>query len=580
MKKFIFLVIAAIIMWPLNSFAQCTPVSCLPSLPVYGGICDTLLSDGTVNTLYGDFESFHITTACFDGGLISPPVAGIGIQLTSIHTITFAGLPAGITGGSNQSSYTSPANGCFYFQGTPTQAGVFEVDINFLANATGYPFGGGACTGGAFPTTNNAATYTVDLIILPDPSFSLPASSYCVLDAPVAFTISGTTGGTFSGPGVSGTNFDPSLAGTGIHTIWYHVTAQQGAAIAPATDSSSITITVTPSYSYYPDVDNDTYGDETATATLSCSSTPPIGFVPDNTDCDDNSGGINPVALEIPGNSIDENCDGVDAAVDNDSDGFNTTVDCNDNDSTVYPGAPELCDGLDNDCNTLTDDGLTFITYYQDLDNDNYGNATVSLSACAAPGGYVTDNTDCNDNNNTIYPGAPELCDGLDNNCNLTNDDGLTFVNYYQDQDNDTYGNSSVSILACAPQAGYVADSSDCNDNNSAIHPGATDLLGNTVDENCDGVDGVLSVESASSVFGISIFPNPASNYITINGNANSKLFIRLMNMNGSVMVQQNILFENSYMLSLADVTSGFYILEIRDIDNNDVAFRRLIISR
>jgi len=580
MRKNFFLAIAIFISVSVQSYSQCTPVGCLPSLPPYGGICDTLLMNGTVNTVYGDFESFHITTNCFDGGLISPPAAGIGVQLTSVNTFTFTGLPAGITGGSNQPSYTSPANGCFYFQGTPTEAGVFEADVNFLANGTAYPFGGGACTGGAFPTSNNAVTYTLDLTILPDPTFTLPASTYCELDAAVAFTITGTTGGIFTGPGVTGSNFDPAVAGTGTHTIWYHVTAQQGAAIAPATDSSSITVTVTPSYAYYPDVDNDNFGDETATATLSCSPTPPSGFVTDSTDCDDNNNGINPTALEIPGNSIDENCDGVDAPVDNDLDGFNSTVDCNDNNNTVYPGAPELCDGLDNDCNTFIDDGLTFVTYYQDADNDTYGNAFVSVSACSPQVGYVTNNTDCNDNNNTIYPTAPEICDGLDNDCDLATDEGLTFINYYLDQDNDSYGNADSSISACTPQVGYVTDSTDCNDNNNAIHPGATDLLGNAIDENCDGVDGVLGVESASSILGLIIFPNPASTNVTINGNINSQLLVRLMNMNGSIVMQENIAFENSHSLNVAEITPGFYILEVTDVTTGTTGFMRIIIVR
>ncbi len=582
MKKNYLLALGAFFTISLQGFSQCTPVGCLPSLPPYGGICDTLLINGSVNAPYNDFESFHVTTACFDGGLINPGAAGIGVQITSVHTITFAGLPAGLTGGSNQPTYTPPANGCFYFSGTPTEAGVFAIDIDFLANATGYPTGGGACTGFPFSQPNNAAFYTVDLTVLPDPSFSLPSSTYCELDGSVAFTISGTPGGTFSGPGVSGSNFDPSVAGVGTHTLWYHVTAQQGAAIAPATDSSSISVTVTaPPYSYYPDVDADSYGDESATAILSCSAIPPGGFVADNTDCDDGNNAINPAALEIPANSIDENCDGVDAAVDIDLDGFNSDVDCNDNNNTVYPGAPEICDGLDNDCNTLTDDGLTFVTYYQDLDNDTYGNSAVSVSACSPPVGYVTNNTDCNDANNAIYPGAPEICDGLDNNCNTTADDGLTFITYYIDQDNDTYGDASVaSISACSPQVGYVTDSTDCNDGNNAIHPGATDLLGNSIDENCDGVDGVLGVEATNALLGLSIYPNPASHSVFINGNSDTKLLVRIMNMNGSVVMQQNVQFQNSHMLNVSEITPGFYILELTDVNTQQTGFMRVIISR
>ena len=85
-----------------------------------------------------------------------------------------------------------------------------------------------------------------------------------------------------------------------------------------------------------------------------------------------------------------------------------TGGDCDDTESTVFPGAPEICDGLDNDCDGAIDDGL-IVTYYEDSDGDSYGNPLVTLEDCAQPSGYVTDNTDCNDGEATVYPGAPEL---------------------------------------------------------------------------------------------------------------------------------------------------------------------------
>jgi hypothetical protein len=224
-----------------KAWSQCTPTNCLASLPAYGGICDTVLMNGTVNVAYSDFESFHTTTACFDAGIIDPAQAGQNITIDVIDNFTFSGLPAGVTATTNATSYTSPANGCISVSGTPTEAGLFAATAAFEADVTAY-------IGCAFPILSlpdNAASYALELLILPDPSFSIPATTFGSCDAAVMLTATGTTGGTFSGPGVSGNMFDPAAAGPGTHTISYVVSAQQGAAIAPAADSSTLTVTVT-----------------------------------------------------------------------------------------------------------------------------------------------------------------------------------------------------------------------------------------------------------------------------------------------------------------------------------------------
>jgi hypothetical protein len=91
--------------------------------------------------------------------------------------------------------------------------------------------------------------------------------------------------------------------------------------------------------------------------------------------------------------------------------------DCDDSESTVSPIETEVCDGLDNDCNSVIDDDtlLTFLDWYEDADEDGYGNALSTFSDCMQPEGYVSDNSDCDDSDATISPasGCATDCQGL-----------------------------------------------------------------------------------------------------------------------------------------------------------------------
>jgi Putative metal-binding motif/Secretion system C-terminal sorting domain len=209
-------------------------------------------------------------------------------------------------------------------------------------------------------------------------------------------------------------------------------------------------------------------------------------------------GGIHPPCDDIPGRLIGMEISEDAFALaktyfynDQDQDGFYTFEDCDDTDNTIYPGAPELCDAKDNDCNNVVDEGLVQYTYYLDSDSDGYGNAAVAKDTCQATPitGYVDNLLDCDDNNANINPGVTEICDGIDNNCNGGVDDNLEVYTYYADSDSDGFGDQAVFIDTCqaTPIPGYVINLLDCDDSNASIHPNATEIC-DGIDNNCSGI--------------------------------------------------------------------------------------------
>jgi hypothetical protein len=150
----------------------------------------------------------------------------------------------------------------------------------------------------------------------------------------------------------------------------------------------------------------------------------------------------------------DEVCQGagqcVSAYADADRDGFNAAEDCDDFDPAINPNAAEVCDGRDNECNAVVDDGF-------DLDGDGFPTCRTARGAA-----------DCDDSSAEINPGATEVCDGRDNNC-----DGMVDEAFDADRD---------GFSGCDPNPANA----DCDDNDPAVHPGAPELC-DAIDNNCDG---------------------------------------------------------------------------------------------
>ncbi len=125
--------------------------------------------------------------------------------------------------------------------------------------------------------------------------------------------------------------------------------------------------------------------------------------------------------------------------------------------------------------------GDTACLLYRDEDGDGWGDEGQATTACDASG-YVAQAGDCDDRDANIHPEGIEVCNGLDDDCDLEIDEGdVAPATWYEDLDGDGYGTSEATQQGCEQPEGFARSGDDCDDTDADVHPYA--------DESCDGLD-------------------------------------------------------------------------------------------